>query len=1200
MYLKSLELHGFKSFPEKTVLKFDHGATVIVGPNGSGKSNITDAMRWVLGELSSKSIRGSKMEDVIFVGADGYRQMNFAEVSVTFDDSQKPKRLNSEYDEVTVTRRYYRTGESEYYINRKPVRLKDINELFMNTGIGRDGYSIIGQGKIAEIISKKSDERRGIFEETAGISKYRYRKHESERKLAETEENMVRVADILRELEARVGPLERASQKARKYIDLFEKKKEADISLWLYDMVQMKKEADKLSAEVMISAHELEMTEDSISQLEAQSERLFNASQENKQSQSRIYEEIKSLREHIHELENKYRIIENNISHSEENIENLILSADKNRSDAAEERTLLASLEEKLNGLKTSADKTEAEIEASKAEQEALATEKETVENMLSEAFDRLKSEEAQKSEIDIRLSVIENLISQHSKRSEAINADIAKYESELAELDGKIEEINENINDYRTNVEAADKELLGMDKKLNEKSDAIEAERITLSSSVSAQNALESRIAALTKMQEHFDGYNNSVKHVMSESSKGTLTGIHGPVSYLINVPEKYTVAIETALGASLQSIIVDDEESAKSAIRSLKNSNAGRATFYPITSVRSRIRSRELDECASQRGFIGYADELVRADEKYSEIVSSLLGSIAVFDNIDNATVSAKKSSWKVRIVTLDGQQINAGGSFTGGSVRRDSGMLTRQNQIDRLKSELNAKLAEKETIEKKIKEMTVEYDTFRSLRSQTEERVKIVEAMMRTESVECEELTARREVTAGLLEQLRGDLDSLSSETQSGAENSEKLRAEAEAAGAAVEKTAKERIQLDARRHDIDSQIETNTEKLSALRIGFAEQKKDIESAENEIASSKERIKNSEAAADECVVNAEKIRQSISELKNQMSEMLTESENEKSTLDKKEEERFGLEQGSLEFEKKMNELRLKIRDMTSKKELQLSAHTKTENKLQLTNSDIDKMTSRIYDEYELTHAQALELGYPEVTADSRPEVVSVLNEMKTAIKALGHVNVDAIDEYAEIKERYDFLKAQMEDLTSSKNDLDSIISSIESEMERIFKDAFAKINQNFGEVFKELFGGGHAELSLTDPEDVLNCGIEISAAPPGKMIKNLSLLSGGEQAFVAIALMFALIKVNPSPFCIFDEIEAALDEVNVNRVANYISRFSKDIQIIMITHRRGTMEIADTLYGVTMPRHGISKVFTLDVGAVAKQQFIEEHMS
>lgn len=1199
MYLKSLELHGFKSFPEKTVLQFDHGSTVIVGPNGSGKSNITDAMRWVLGELSSKSIRGAKMEDVIFVGADGYRQMNFAEVSVTFDDSQKPKRLNSEYDEITVTRRYYRSGESEYFINRKPVRLKDIYELFMNTGIGRDGYSIVGQGKIAEIISKKSEDRRGIFEETAGISKYRYRKHESERKLNETEANMVRVADILNELEARVGPLERAAQKARKYIELFEKKKEADVSLWLYDMVKMRADADKLAAECVISAHELEIAEDTISQLESQSERLFNASQENKQAQSRVYDEIKALREHIHDLENKYTIIENNIRHSEVNIENLISNAEQSRIDAEAERSHLGELSEKLNSLVSESKETTEAITSAREYLDQLTVEREETEKLISEAFDRLKASEAQKSDIDVRLSVIENLISQHSERSETINADIDKYETELDELDGKISEATENINDYRKAVATADDELLAADKKINAKSDSIEVARKELSRIESDKSALESRIAALSRMLDHFDGYNNSVKYVMSESKKGSLRGIHGPVSYLVQVPENYTVAIETALGASLQSIVVDNEESAKSAIRSLKNSNSGRATFYPITSIRARQRSRELSDCANAQGFVGYANELVNADSKYSEIVASLLGAIAVFDNIDNATIAAKKSSWKIRCVTLDGQQINSGGSFTGGSVRRDSGILTRQNQIDKLKSDLAAKASEAEKVETDLKNLTVEYDKLRSLRAQTEERVKIVEAMIRTESVECEELTARREVTAGLISQLRGDFDKLNEEKQSGSENSEKLREEAQAIADIVAKISAERIELDSRRHDIDARIDENTEKLSDLRILAAEQSKDVQSAESEIALANERIAQLEEAAVDFENKATLVRESISESEEQIAAMRRTVEEESKVLEEKESERLGLEQGSLDFEKKMNDLRIKIRDLSSKKELQFSAHTRNENKLQLLNADIDKMSTRIYDEYELTHTQAQELSYPEVTSENRPSVLAVLNEMKAAIKSLGHVNVDAISEYAELKERYDYVKAQMEDLTASKEELASIISSIETEMERIFVDAFQKINKNFGEVFHELFGGGHAELTLTDPDDVLNCGIEISAAPPGKMIKNLSLLSGGEQAFIAIALMFALIKVNPSPFCIFDEIEAALDEVNVNRVANYISRFSEDIQIIMITHRRGTMEIADTLYGVTMPRHGISKVFTLDVGAVAKQQFIEEHM-
>lgn len=1199
MYLKSLELHGFKSFPEKTVLRFDHGSTIIVGPNGSGKSNITDAMRWVLGELSSKTIRGSKMEDVIFIGADGYRQMNFAEVSVTFDDSAKPKRLNSEYDEVTVTRRYYRSGESEYFINRKSVRLRDIYELFMNTGIGRDGYSIIGQGKIAEIISKKSEERRGIFEETAGISKYRYRKHESERKLAETENNMVRISDILSELETRVGPMERAAQKARKYIEFFDAKKEADISLWLYDMVKMREEVEKLESECRISAHELEIAEDTVSQLESQSEKLFNASQENKQAQMSLYSDIKALREKIHETENRYKIIENNIAHSKINAENELEAVRKTDESVSAEMEELKRLNALFSDIGKKLEDIRSDIKRSREAHTALVADKEKKEKLISDSFEELKRYENAKAEAEIRLNVLVNMLTEHEARSVSIVGDIEKYEKEISEFDARAEEISETVGEYKASVEAADKEIFTLDREINSKSDKIEHLRIELGRINSDKSALDSRIAALSRMLEHFDGYNNSVKYVMGASSRGDLAGIHGPVSHLIHVPDAYTVAVETALGAAIQGIVVENEESAKSAIRVLKNASAGRATFYPITSVKGRARSRELEEVSSRSGFVGYANELISADEKYSGITASLLGSIAVFENIDAASSAAKSTGWKIRAVTLDGQQINAGGSFTGGSARRDSGILTRQTQIDKLKSEAKELEEKASAAESKRSKAAAELEKLRSERKMLEEKIKIIETMIRTESVEGEEIQAKRSVTAGLVAQLREDFEKLRNEKDDGSGKNDDLTAQIASLEEKISEMNALRAGYDVERHDAESAIAESSEKINALLISEAAEQRDLENTEALIAASEERIS---ALEEEKTGHEEKIS-AINLAAEENSKLIltlkTEVESGNEALEAKERERLSLEEGGMDFEKKINDLRLRIRDLTSKKELQLAAHSKSENKLQLLKSDIEKMSGRIYDEYELTHTDAANLGYPEVTKENRAEIQSRLNELKSSIRALGSVNVDAIEEYAELKSRYDYVTAQMNDLTASKEELDSVISSIEEEMERMFRDAFTKINKNFGEVFRELFGGGHAELTLTDPDDILNCGIEISAAPPGKMIKNLSLLSGGEQAFIAIALMFALIKVNPSPFCIFDEIEAALDEVNVNRVANYISRFSKDIQIIMITHRRGTMEIADTLYGVTMPRHGVSKVFTLDVGAVSKQQFIEEHL-
>ena len=704
MYLKALELHGFKSFPDKTVLTFNPGSTIIVGPNGSGKSNITDAMRWVLGELSSKNIRGTKMEDVIFVGADGHRPMSFAEVSVTFDDSEEPRKLNCPYEEVTVTRRYYRAGESEYFINRKPCRLKDINELFMNTGIGREGYSIVGQGKIAEIISKKSEDRRGIFEETAGITKFRYKKNEAQKKLNETEENMTRILDIFTEIESRIGPLERDAIKARKYLELYDEKKQLDVSLWLLDVEKIRVEVDKVSADCRLSAHELEMAEDKGTQLESKYERLFEASQENKQKSAQLYDEIKRITDEIHNAENKYRILENDILHAETRISSSKEAAKKNADAIDKEKQYGDSQRMRLSENSRDIDAELNNIDGLQLSKTEILNSISKMEKELEEAFNVQKEYEAEVADLNVRYEVLRASINDQSEREVSVRADIEKYEAKLSEIVREAEDCAKSVETYENALKKSDEAVAECDKRMLSLSDKIENVRRAHNTVSAEAEALASRISALKRMQEHFDGYNNSVKFIMKSASEGTLRGVHGPVSSLIKVKEEYIVALETAFGAALQNIVVDNEAVAKASIAALKNAGAGRATFYPLTSITGQDRTKELVASADCKGFVGYADELLTCDSKYNNIISSIVGRIAVFDNIDNASDVARKLNWKIRIVTLDGQQINMGGSFTGGSVRRDSGMLSRTSHIDKL-------LSEKAELDEKVKKGELE---------------------------------------------------------------------------------------------------------------------------------------------------------------------------------------------------------------------------------------------------------------------------------------------------------------------------------------------------------------------------------------------------------------------------------------------------------------------------------------------------------
>ena len=1191
MYLKTLELHGFKSFPDKTVLHFNPGSTVIVGPNGSGKSNITDAMRWVLGELSTKNIRGSKMEDVIFVGADGHRPMSFAEVSVTFDDSEEPRKLNYPYTEVTVSRRYYRAGESEYFINRKPCRLRDIYELFMNTGIGREGYSIVGQGKIAEIISKKSDDRRGIFEETAGISKYRYQKHESEKKLTETEENMTRITDIFSEIEGRIGPLERDAKKARQYLELYDEKKQLDVSVWLYDTDKLRNDAQKAGSECRLTAHELEMAEDDERQLEAKYERLFDASQQNKQESGKIYDRIREINEYVRKCEDSYRTLENEATHKEALSAAALANAKKSAADGEAERLGIAALNERIEEIGKQIDSVNAQISASEKIRSQMLSDAGELERELDDSLMLIREAEQEKSDLRVRLDVLKTSLTDQSDRQSNIIKELERYTGELERIGKESEECRKSVEMYEAALSKSDGEIASCDKKLLELSDKEDIARRNESSLRASAEALHSRIAALVRMQEHFDGYNNSVKFVMQSSGEGKLRGIHGPVSHLIKVDDKYTVALETALGAALQNIIVDDEQSAKSAIYALKNANAGRATFYPLSSVRGQSRTAELLESAKHTGFVGYADELISTDAKYRDIISSIIGRIAVFDNIDNATQVARKCNWKLRIVTLDGQQINMGGSFTGGSVKRDSGMLSRSAHIDKLRAEERELCQKADVACAELAEIRTRITEVSNYRRKEDEKVKISSVMLRTERAQLDEYEANRSMVMNLLEKLASDRESLAENAKRGGADIITLERDLSVKAELVEKLSAERAETDVKRNELLDIAQECDGKINELRIEIAGLLRDGENAELSVKEALERAHkrdeeriSGEEEAERLIFEANACRTSIGEKQHEV-ELL------RKELAEKERMRASLEDNDAEYDKKLNDIRMKTKEVSHKKELSYRAHMANEAKLEKLNGEIDKMVSRLWDEYELTHSTALSLGYPVITAETRPQNFARLNELKKAVKALGHVNVGAIEEYATLKERYDYLKAQLDDLNASKAELEKIIGSIEDEMKKMFVDAFEKINEYFGETFRELFGGGSAHLSLTDPENVLTSGIDINVAPPGKMIKNLSLLSGGEQAFVAIALIFALIRVNPSPFCIFDEIEAALDEVNVTRVANYVKRFSKEMQIILISHRRGMMETADTLYGVTMPRHGISKVFTLDVNAVAE---------
>ena len=1203
MHLKSLELQGFKSFPDKTVLTFDDGATVIVGPNGSGKSNITDAMRWVLGELSTKNIRGSKLEDVIFIGTEVRKPMSYAEVSVTFDNSSEEGRLNSPYDEITVTRRYYRAGKSEYLINRNPCRLTDIYQLFMNTGVGREGYSIIGQGRIAEIISKKSEDRRNIFEEAAGISKIRHEKTEAEKNLKQTQENMDRVSDLYHELENRVVPLEKESEKAKKYFELYERKKIAEVSLWIFDSQKTREQITKLTNDCKMSSHELEMANDSLQQIEAQENALAERFRQTKVEADRIYGEIRACNTTLSNLNADLAVMENNVRHAESISGNEILEIEKLNAKKHFIEEEITQKKLRVDEVRKELQRVQDEYLQIRNEQAEISKKRDEIVKLIDDLFEDQKALEQEKNQKTVRISVIENSFTNDKDRADAINENLENYRATLDEMVSKAEAAAKNLADYEANLAKLEKEIAQADAQIEEKTARYDELKEKMDSIKSKVLALAEKINVLNSMDELFEGYAKSVTFIMNAYQNKELKNvgtIYGPVSKLISVKEELVTAIETALGVGLQHIVVDNEETAKTCIRALKENKAGRATFYPVSSVNPQSATIEMQNAKKCKGYIGVADELITFDKKFENIFSSLLGRTLIFDNIDNATEMAKSQKYHVKVVTLDGQQINVGGSFTGGSAKHESNILSRSADVKRMQEE-------KEALQKEIDEIKAEGqklgEALRGLtqkRSADKQQLNLIDVVYRNEKTEYETIVAQMEVNKNLVEGLVADNQRIAEEEKRSVVELADLKSSMLEINQKIEEISEKRLELDELKYDYSTNFDEYSEKVRENLVTVTTINKDVEAAELAVQESQNKLDEVVGEIEERKAKMARLNDDVSSYaeKNAENRKLYEEANQRlETYEKERERLFILEQ---QIEQKRNELNLKSKEISSKKEIIARSHGANESKLEQLTVEIEKMRDKLKQDYDLEPSDALALGYPEVTEKNRKEVFAEANECRQKIRNLGSINTNAIEEYKEVKERYDFYKTQLTDLEKAKEDVLSIIEKLETEMKEQFVTAFNAVNENFDQVFKELFGGGHAELILDNPEDVLNCGIEIKAAPPGKVIKSLMLLSGGEQSFVAIALLFAILKVNPTPFCIFDEIEAALDEVNVTRFGQYIKRYSHQTQFIVITHRRGTMEIADKLYGVTMPQKGISKVLTMDVDDVGKESILETNNS
>lgn len=1188
MYLRSLEIQGFKSFPDKTELKFNKGITAVVGPNGSGKSNISDAMRWVMGEQSTKAMRDEKMSGVIFHGTQKRPKSQFAQVTINISNDDRT--LNFDSDLVSVSRKLYQNGDSEYMINGNSVRLKDVVELFMDTGLGRDGYSIIGQGRIADIVKGRSSDRREIFEEAAGIAKLRFKKEEAEKKLTAAQDNISRLNDIIAELQARIGPLKTQSEKAKKFKVLDDEKRELEVSVWNHKLDSYMEQI-KGFEEKLVSLREQYET------LSAELSDADNAIMENAQKSAQKLEEIEQLREKIHQIEDNnsqsktdMAVLENDISHLEDKILQYSEQIEQAKSFRYFNTTELEKRKNDLQLLGKKKEASEKDIIAKENEIQNLILKTEDSDKSISEVNASINKVYLKKNELNFRLESAKNNISDYNEQLESAVVSQKELENNNRLAGKELSELRTAQRNADEKKQECENKLAGLNKLYENKNAKLEQCREELSKVQLRLRELDSKLTILRDLENSMEGFTFSVKHILTAGKQGRIKGICGSVAQLIDVKSEHTVAIETALGAALQNIIVDDESVAKRCISLLKEDKAGRATFLPITSVKARtFENKGLDEC---EGYVSMASELVKADQKYSQIIASLLGNVCVCENIDSASVIAKKYGYKFKIVTLDGQVVNAGGSYTGGSVSKSTGILSRKNEIEDIRSK-KEKLAEKsKELDKQVDSMVQETAKYAADIEGLKEQL----GMLSNDCVRLEsEIKRVREFVSQYEKQL-DDIDLMIEQLKSKMVSSQK---EIENVTDELAKTDKEIIDWEAKltvsqsqQEELKRSREKLSDELSQMRVEATELSKDIESCKLSIEQLNSVLENNsdengklELLVIECQDSINNKKQQIEDSKKALDDSVGEIEqiNKDISICQKQ---------HLEFDAAVNELRNRFKSRMDEKENLSTQITRTEERTESVRENFDKLAAQLWDEYELTRSDAAEIS---VKLDDLDEANKHLSELRNKIKNLGSVNLGAIEEYAEVSERYEFMTGQLEDVNGSKRELETMIEQLTENMKSLFIQTFDVINTNFKKIFAELFGGGTAELILTDPDDVLECGIDINAQPPGKVITNLLSLSGGEQSLVAISIYFAILKHSPSPFCLLDEIEAALDDSNVTRYAQYLHRLTDKTQFIAITHRRGTMEEADMLYGVTMQDKGISRLLAMS-GSDVQQMKLE----
>lgn len=1185
MILKSITMQGFKSCPDKTVLQFNSGITGVVGPNGSGKSNISDAVRWVLGEQSTKSLRGSKMEDVVFSGTSIRKASGYAEVTLCLEN--KDRTLANDNDEVNITRRYYRSGESEYKINGQSVRLRDVNELFMDTGLGRDGYSLVSQGKIADLISSKSGERREMFEEAAGISHFRYRRSDALKRLSQAEENLVRLRDILTELENRVGPLKNQSEKAQKFLVLAEERKNLEIGIWLNNIDRTQEKLREQDRKIDIAKVNYEQAQ---KQLEDIENRLNNITEETHTINAQI-EEVRSSSSHFEEqaaqLLGQAKVYENSILHNNEAIERLEkdkLSENANENDIDSQiRTAEEEKKKAEQGLKTAEEKLSAELQ--KIEE-------------LRSANDEFANAGAA---LSAEISALTVELADNRVISETANSQIEDLNNRIASIDELLGDRKDTLHNLQSARDKAKEDLdkcteelteyknasLGYKIKVDSRKEKDEKIKAELADLVAEIQRKQERLRILSDMEKNMEGYQGAVRAVMNEQKRGALKGIHGALSQLITVKDKYSVAIETALGAALQNIVVETQNDAKRAIEYLKNSHGGRATFLPIDAVKARnFDEKGLD---GQYGFVSVASDLVSIDGKYQAIIENLLGRTAVCEDMDSAVTMARKYNNRFKIVTLDGQVMNPGGSMTGGSKAHGVGMLSRGSEIEKLRKTVKELEEKRANTEMRAKEIAEDLALATA-------NLNGIEGDIITYNEEKIRLEGEYKLALEQFENSAGGVKELLSEQEILTERIEKIKSDSEEAAkkvteltALISEKEKSLGDITGGRENADRDRENLASLIESIRLEILGFKKDIESNDDsirrlgvyknshisrtdELNKEIEALKNKniwlQKDIDSLNLSAEELKNKGADAKTAVTELISKRET---------------------LEKDSTNLRALEKEKSAERESISGELARLEERKTSMLGEFEEFNSKLYDEYGLTRREAQALG---IVIENIQESRAKLSEIKSEIKSLGSVNVGAIDEYKEVSERYEFMSKQIGDVEKSKAELLKLIDELTTNMSIRFREQFQRINTSFGETFSELFGGGKAELQLEDEMNVLECDIEIKVQPPGKNIQNINLLSGGEKGLSAIALLFAILKVTPSPFVIFDEVEAALDDVNVARYAQYVRRMTKNTQFILITHRRGTMEEADVLYGVTMQEEGVSKILELKTAEMAKK--------